>query len=89
MLKNVPGKGGKKRIEEETIETVRYSGVENKGCAPPTQGSPERSIVSPLYSLSSHFFPRLLPRERLTVTLATEGEGRRATIEGDSRFGDF
>ena len=31
----------------------------------------------------------LLPRERLTVTLATEDDGRRATIEGDSRFGDF
>ena len=31
----------------------------------------------------------LLPRERLTVTLATEGDGRRATIEGESRFGDF
>ena len=31
----------------------------------------------------------LLPRERLTVTLASEGDGRRATIEGDERFGDF
>ena len=31
----------------------------------------------------------LLPRERLTVTLATEGDGRRATIEGEARFGDF
>lgn len=31
----------------------------------------------------------LLPRERLTVTLSVEGEGRRATIEGEARFGDF
>lgn len=31
----------------------------------------------------------LLPRERLTVTLAMEGEGRRADLQGDARFGDF
>lgn len=31
----------------------------------------------------------LLPRERLTVRLAIEGEGRRATLEGESRFGDI
>ena len=31
----------------------------------------------------------LLPRERLTVTLSVEGEGRRATIEGEARFGEF
>ena len=31
----------------------------------------------------------LLPRERLTVTLSVEGDGRRATIEGEARFGDF
>ncbi len=31
----------------------------------------------------------LLPRERLTVTLSIEGDGRRATIEGEARFGDF
>lgn len=29
----------------------------------------------------------LLPRERLTVTLAIEGEGRRATLEGEARLG--
>jgi len=29
----------------------------------------------------------LLPRERLTVSLSVEGEGRRAILEGDSRFG--
>jgi tRNA threonylcarbamoyladenosine biosynthesis protein TsaE len=28
----------------------------------------------------------LLPRERLTVTLAVEGDGRRAELQGDSRF---
>ena len=31
----------------------------------------------------------LLPSERLTVTLAMEGEGRRADLQGDARFGDF
>ena len=31
----------------------------------------------------------LLPNERLTVTLAMEGEGRRADLQGDARFGDF
>lgn len=31
----------------------------------------------------------LLPTERLTVTLAIEGHGRRADLEGDARFGDF
>ena len=30
----------------------------------------------------------LMPRERLTVTLSIEGEGRRASLEGDARFGD-
>ena len=30
----------------------------------------------------------LLPGERLTVTLAMEGEGRRADLQGDARFGD-
>jgi tRNA threonylcarbamoyladenosine biosynthesis protein TsaE len=29
----------------------------------------------------------LLPRERLTVTLAMEGDGRRADLEGEARFG--
>jgi tRNA threonylcarbamoyladenosine biosynthesis protein TsaE len=29
----------------------------------------------------------LLPRERLTVTLAMEGDGRRADLHGDARFG--
>ncbi|HEY4746509.1 MAG TPA: tRNA (adenosine(37)-N6)-threonylcarbamoyltransferase complex ATPase subunit type 1 TsaE, partial [Steroidobacteraceae bacterium] len=29
----------------------------------------------------------LLPRERLTVTLAMEGDGRRADLQGDARFG--
>jgi tRNA threonylcarbamoyladenosine biosynthesis protein TsaE len=29
----------------------------------------------------------LLPRERLTVTLALEGDGRRADLEGEARFG--
>ena len=31
----------------------------------------------------------LLPVERLSVTLAIEGDGRRAIVEGDSRFGDI
>ncbi len=31
----------------------------------------------------------LLPAERLTVTLAMEGDGRRADLRGDARFGDF
>jgi len=31
----------------------------------------------------------LLPSGRLTVALAIEGEGRRADLQGDSRFGDF
>jgi tRNA threonylcarbamoyladenosine biosynthesis protein TsaE len=31
----------------------------------------------------------LLPGERLTVTLAMEGDGRRAELQGDARFGDF
>ena len=30
----------------------------------------------------------LLPVERLSVTLAIEGDGRRAIVQGDSRFGD-
>jgi tRNA threonylcarbamoyladenosine biosynthesis protein TsaE len=30
----------------------------------------------------------LLPKERLTVTLAIEGDGRRATLEGEARLGD-
>jgi tRNA threonylcarbamoyladenosine biosynthesis protein TsaE len=30
----------------------------------------------------------LLPKERLTVLLSIEGEGRRATLEGEERFGD-
>jgi tRNA threonylcarbamoyladenosine biosynthesis protein TsaE len=29
----------------------------------------------------------LLPRERLTVTLAMEGDGRRANLQGEARFG--
>ena len=29
----------------------------------------------------------LLPPERLTVTLAMEGDGRRADLQGDARFG--
>ena len=29
----------------------------------------------------------LLPRERLTVTLAMEGDGRRADLQGEARFG--
>jgi tRNA threonylcarbamoyladenosine biosynthesis protein TsaE len=31
----------------------------------------------------------LLPRERLTVSLSVEGEGRHAILEGDSRFGEI
>jgi tRNA threonylcarbamoyladenosine biosynthesis protein TsaE len=31
----------------------------------------------------------LLPPERLTVTLSIEGEGRRATLEGEARFGEI
>ena len=31
----------------------------------------------------------LLPNERLTVTLAMEGDGRRADLQGDARFGGF
>ena len=31
---------------------------------------------------------RLLPDERLMVTLAIEGDGRRADLQGDARFGD-
>lgn len=31
----------------------------------------------------------LLPSERLTVTLSIEGEGRRATLEGESRLGEI
>ena len=30
----------------------------------------------------------LLPHERLTVTLSIEGEGRRATLEGEARLGE-
>jgi tRNA threonylcarbamoyladenosine biosynthesis protein TsaE len=30
---------------------------------------------------------RLLPRERLTVMLAIEGDGRRADLQGEARFG--
>ncbi len=30
----------------------------------------------------------LLPRERLTVSLSIQGEGRLAILEGDSRFGE-
>ena len=30
---------------------------------------------------------RLLPKERLTVSLAVEGSGRQADVEGDERFG--
>jgi tRNA threonylcarbamoyladenosine biosynthesis protein TsaE len=29
----------------------------------------------------------LLPPERLMVTLAMEGDGRRADLQGDTRFG--
>ncbi len=31
----------------------------------------------------------LLPGERLMVTLAVEGDGRRAVVQGDSRFGNL
>ncbi len=31
----------------------------------------------------------LLPRERLSVTLSIEGEGRRADLQGEARFVDF
>jgi len=31
----------------------------------------------------------LLPRERLTVKLAMAGDGRRAELEGEARFGDL
>jgi len=31
----------------------------------------------------------LLPRKRLNVSLSVEGEGRRAILEGDSRFGEI
>ena len=31
----------------------------------------------------------LLPKERLTVTLAMEGDGRRALLQGEARFGDL
>jgi tRNA threonylcarbamoyladenosine biosynthesis protein TsaE len=31
----------------------------------------------------------LLPRERLIVSLSVEGGGRRAILEGDSRFGEI
>ena len=31
----------------------------------------------------------LLPKERLTVTLSIEGEGRRATLEGEARLGEI
>ena len=31
----------------------------------------------------------LLPKDRLTVTLAMEGEGRRVDLQGDARFGDL
>jgi tRNA threonylcarbamoyladenosine biosynthesis protein TsaE len=30
----------------------------------------------------------LLPRERLSVTLSMEGDGRRAELQGEARFGD-
>lgn len=32
---------------------------------------------------------RLLPQNRLTVTLAIEGDGRRADLQGDIRLGDL
>jgi tRNA threonylcarbamoyladenosine biosynthesis protein TsaE len=32
---------------------------------------------------------RLLPRERLTVMLAVEGNGRRADLQGEARFGEL
>ncbi|OFW98026.1 MAG: tRNA (adenosine(37)-N6)-threonylcarbamoyltransferase complex ATPase subunit type 1 TsaE [Alphaproteobacteria bacterium RIFCSPHIGHO2_12_FULL_66_14] len=31
----------------------------------------------------------LLPRERLTVTLSIEGDGRRAILEGEARLGEI
>ena len=31
----------------------------------------------------------LLPQERLTVTLSIEGDGRRADLQGEARFGDL
>ena len=31
----------------------------------------------------------LLPRKRLSVTLSMEGDGRRAELQGEARFGDF
>jgi tRNA threonylcarbamoyladenosine biosynthesis protein TsaE len=31
----------------------------------------------------------LLPKERLTVTLTIEGDGRRATLEGEARLGEI
>ena len=31
----------------------------------------------------------LLPRERLTVSLSVEGEGRHAILEGEARFGEI
>ena len=31
----------------------------------------------------------LLPHERLSVTLSIEGDGRRADLQGDARFGDL
>ena len=31
----------------------------------------------------------LLPADRLDVALAVEGDGRRVTLQGDARFGDF
>ena len=37
-----------------------------------------------LYRLGS-----LLPKERLMVTLSIDGEGRRATLEGEARFGEI
>jgi tRNA threonylcarbamoyladenosine biosynthesis protein TsaE len=32
---------------------------------------------------------RLLPRQRLTVMLAVEGDGRRADLHGEARFGEL
>jgi tRNA threonylcarbamoyladenosine biosynthesis protein TsaE len=31
----------------------------------------------------------LLPKERLTVTLSIDGDGRQATLEGEARFGEI
>ena len=31
----------------------------------------------------------LLPHERISVTLSIEGDGRRADLQGDARFGDL